>query len=405
MVIEAVSELIATPVAACDRAGLARVLGLVRQVEGWLAAVTAEATRRGAALHAEGVAGDVTQALQREGGKSKRDARDAVARADMLAGASPFERALAAGEVAPAHVDVFGRAATQYPVLRDHVDDLVVAASRTTPDEFRRHCERVGALHEDDDTANERFERQRRATTAKRWIDPATGMYRLSASFDPETGEKVWVALNRQVEAQFHDTHPDTAPADPFARQDHLLALALAHLVTCGGPGSPGQVQVAVLIDHDTMVDGLHEHSVVELGTGGTLPVAEVRRLACEAGLLPIVLSGESVVLDMGRSKRLATAEQRRALRAMYPTCGVPGCPVPYHQTTIHHIDYWARDGGTTDLGTQVPVCGVHHRDEHAGRITIELDPVTRAVVVRARDGTILAQADGPPRRRRRPTP
>lgn len=212
MVIEAVSELLATPVAACDRAGLTRVLGLVRQVEGWLAAVTAEATRRGAALHAEGTAGDVTQALQREGGKSKRDARDAVARADVLAGASGFERALGAGEVAAAHVDVFGKAATQFPVLRDHADELVVAATRTTPDEFRRHCERLGALLEDEHTANERFERQRRATAAKRWVDPATGMYRLSASFDPETGEKVWVALNRQVEAQFHDTHPTRRP-------------------------------------------------------------------------------------------------------------------------------------------------------------------------------------------------
>jgi hypothetical protein len=287
-------------------------------------------------------------------------------------------------------------------VLHDRVDELVVAATRTTPDEFRRHCERVGALHEGEEAANERFERQRRATTARRWIDPATGLYRLQAWFDPETGEKVWTALDRHVEARFHDRHPDTAPDDPLARQGHLAGLALADLVVTGGPGAPGRVRMTVLVDHETLVNGLHERSVVELGTGGTLPVSVVRRLACEADILPVVLSGEGVALDAGRARRLATPDQRRAMRAMYPTCGVPGCPVPYHQTELHHIRYWTRDRGPTDLGTQLPLCTVHHGDEHAGRLSIELDPVTRAVVVRARDGTVLARADGPPRRRRR---
>lgn len=399
MVTEAVSELLATPVEACDRAGLARVLGLVRQVEGWLASVTADATRRGAELHAEGVAGDVQQALQRDAGKSKRDAREAVVRAGVLADAPVFADALAAGALSAAHVDAFGAACRQFAGLRERADELAIAASRTTPEEFRRHCERVGALDEPEEVANERFERQRRDTTVKRWRDGATGMYRLSGSFDPETGEKIWMAIDRQVEAMFHDRHPDTAPDDPLERQGHLAALALAHLVVNGGVGSAGAPQILVLIDHETLVDGLHEHSVVELGTGGTLPVTEVRRLACEANIIPIVLSGTGVVLDVGRAKRLATADQRRALRAMYPTCGVPGCPVPFHQTTVHHVAYWTRDQGGTDLGTQLPVCTGHHRDEHAGRISIELDPVTRAVVVRARDGTILAQSDGPPRR------
>lgn len=183
---------------------------------------------------------------------SKRAVHEAVKRADVLEGAPAFAGALAVEDVSPAHVDAYGRAAAHSPVLADHADELAVAASRLSPAEFTEHCKRVALVNEAEDDANERFRRQQGAARLKRWVDESTGMYKLYGEFDPETGEKMWTALNRQIEAMFHDSHPATAPKDPLARQDHLAALALAHLVL-HGESAPGtgtrRAEVLVVID------------------------------------------------------------------------------------------------------------------------------------------------------------
>jgi hypothetical protein len=399
-VVDAVRNLAAIEVEGCDHLGVRRVLGLVRQVEGWLASVTAAAVRRGEALHAAGTGGDVSTSLQREAGLSKRDARDAVARAETLAGSPAFADALAAGDVSAAHVDAYRRAVEHSPALADRSDELVTAAGRLSPAEFASHCRRVGVVDEPEHTAEDRFDRQRRATNVKPWVDEASGMYKLFGEYDPETGEKLFTVLDQRVEALFHDAHPATAPTDPLARQAHLRGLALADLVLNQRPGTVPRPQLIVMIDLETLLRGLHERSVIDLAHGGTLPASVVRRLACEADLIPVVLGGDSVVLDMGRARRLATADQRRAAMVMHPTCVVPSCAVPFHQTQMHHLAFWARDGGGTDLGTQAPVCTGHHGDAHAGRIVITMDPVTRAVEVRDRHGTLLENAPGPPGRR-----
>lgn len=87
----------------------------------------------------------------------------------------------------------------------------------------------------------------------------------------------------------------------------------------------------------------------------------------------------------------------------MYPTCAVPGCAAPFHTCAVHHIGFWTRDQGDTDLGTQAPLCRVHHDDVHAARIRITMDPVTREVHAYDRHGTLLAHSTGPPGRGRAP--
>ena len=402
MVVDAVHELLATDVSSCGFAALDRALGLVRRIEGWLASVTAGAAARASELHAAGSGRAPTDTLQGVAGLSKREAHAAMARAITLRASPALADALATAVVSAAHVDAYGQAVVAAPALADRVDELVGVAGRSTPDEFRTHCQRVALLATPPDDAIARFERQRRDTRLRRWVDATSGMFHLAGAFDPETGERVWTAIDREVEARFHDRPPDTAPEDPLARQHHLAALALAALAV-GGSGAPGRhaPEVLWLVDHETLMHGLHERSVVEGAHGGAVPVDIARKLACDADVIPVVLGGDGVVLDLGRSKRLATANQRRALRVMYPTCAVPGCTTRFDACKIHHLAFWERDGGRTDLGTQAPLCSGHHTDVHTGRITIELIPDTRAVTVRARDGTVLAQANGPPRRRR----
>jgi hypothetical protein len=53
--------------------------------------------------------------------------------------------------------------------------------------------------------------------------------------------------------------------------------------------------------------------------------------------------------LLLGRTTRLANKAQRRALRALYSGCAIPGCSVRYDRCKLHHIVWW-RHGGRTNL-------------------------------------------------------
>ena len=64
--------------------------------------------------------------------------------------------------------------------------------------------------------------------------------------------------------------------------------------------------------------------------------------------------------LNLGRSTRLANRAQRRVLRALYPTCAIPGCEARFELCKIHHVIWW-EDGGLTDLDNLLPLCSRHH--------------------------------------------
>ncbi|HYF47302.1 MAG TPA: HNH endonuclease, partial [Acidimicrobiales bacterium] len=122
--------------------------------------------------------------------------------------------------------------------------------------------------------------------------------------------------------------------------------------------------------------DQLRVNGVCELDDGTQLTGAELRRLACEADIIPIVLSGDGVPLDVGRTFRLATYWQRLALRALHATCAVEGCDVPFDQCEVHHLRPWEK-GGRTDLDNLVPLCSYHHTWVHDldGNVVLELLP------------------------------
>ena len=88
----------------------------------------------------------------------------------------------------------------------------------------------------------------------------------------------------------------------------------------------------------------------------------------------------------MGRSKRLATVHQRRALEAIHPTCAIPDCEVIFDHCNVHHIEYWAISdsggGGATDLNNMVPLCSRHHHAAHEGGWKLRLDPETRELTI-----------------------
>jgi hypothetical protein len=118
---------------------------------------------------------------------------------------------------------------------------------------------------------------------------------------------------------------------------------------------------VVVTVEHEKLRS---EVGAASLDTGHDLSAAQVRRIACGAGILPLVLDGASQILDLGRMARFFTEAQRTALATRYDECAAEGCDRPYAWTELHHEDPW-HPNGRTDLDRAVPLCGYHHRLMH----------------------------------------
>ncbi len=101
-----------------------------------------------------------------------------------------------------------------------------------------------------------------------------------------------------------------------------------------------------------------------EADTGDVITASEARRLACQAHLIPAVLGGRSEMLDLGRSQRLFSPGQRKALLLKGTTCRADGCDIPATWTEAHHLLPWSF-GGRTDLDNAILLCRHHHQRIH----------------------------------------
>lgn len=106
---------------------------------------------------------------------------------------------------------------------------------------------------------------------------------------------------------------------------------------------------------------------------GASVSASTIRRLACDADLIPMVLGGPSEVVDQGRRRRLVTPGQRVRLAARDQGCTIPGCTVPATWCEAHHVVPWAR-GGRSDLSNYALLCPRHHtwvhEHDHTARVT-----------------------------------
>ena len=101
-----------------------------------------------------------------------------------------------------------------------------------------------------------------------------------------------------------------------------------------------------VRIDHDDLVNGTGSATID--GIAAPVSVATARRMAAGGQIISCVLGGDSQILDWGSTRRLYTPTQRLALVERDGGCAMCGAP-PGH-TKVHHIRWWARDAGPTDL-------------------------------------------------------
>ncbi|TDK24048.1 HNH endonuclease [Arthrobacter crusticola] len=165
---------------------------------------------------------------------------------------------------------------------------------------------------------------------------------------------------------------PDASRLDgderPTRAQQLLEALVGACRIALAGTGLPAagghRPQVMVTIDYRTLIGELDRAGDAVFAR--QIPARSIRRLACDADLIPLVLGGKGQVLDLGRAQRLFPAHLRRALVARDKGCAFPGCTIPATWCEAHHITPW-ETGGTTKLSDGVLLCSHHHHRIHDG--------------------------------------
>jgi hypothetical protein len=134
-------------------------------------------------------------------------------------------------------------------------------------------------------------------------------------------------------------------------------------------PGHGAKPQISITIDFKDLAAATASATGAMI-FGDNLSAATVRRLACDAEVLPIVLGSKSQPLDVGTSQRLVTRPMRRALNARDKGCVV--CGAPPIACDAHHLISWI-DGGITAVSNLVLLCKRHHQDLHSGHWQIRI--------------------------------
>jgi hypothetical protein len=134
-------------------------------------------------------------------------------------------------------------------------------------------------------------------------------------------------------------------------------------------PASAGRALLTITIDHRwlrraTGHGTLDDEALVDVHT--------VRRWACDADIIPMVLGTRSEPLDVGRRSRTVTDTIRRALNVRDGGCAFPGCTRRPRRCHAHHIVFWI-EGGDTALDNLVLLCSHHHQLVHHGHWHVEM--------------------------------
>lgn len=156
----------------------------------------------------------------------------------------------------------------------------------------------------------------------------------------------------------------EAAAADlrsPAQRQhDALNALVRGRL---GDPklGLHNGLPVAVVVS--TTLQELTSGTGRAVTGGGTaLPVRDLIRMARHAHhYLAVFDEHSNRPLYLGRTKRIASPDQRVVLYAKDRGCTHPGCDAPGYWSEVHHVDEWAT-GGVTDADKLTFACQPHHK-------------------------------------------
>lgn len=251
---------------------------------------------------------------------------------------------------------------------------LVAQVPGLAIDDVRRLILRAEAWL-DPDGVPPREEELREKRSARMW--ERDGLFHLEFVADAATAAPVKAAVRGYVTAMFaartnaidaDAPDADRRPVEQLQADGLSLICAQALERTGGVPLAGATVVVRVGLEDLASATG----SAFLDGTDQPISISSARRMAADGGVIPWVLGGGGEVLDWGRGRRLFSRTQKLALTERDGGCAM--CALPPEMTKVHHIDWWQRDDGRTDLRNGVLLCETCHHRIHDNGWEIRVD-------------------------------
>lgn len=255
------------------------------------------------------------------------------------------------------------------------VEKLLTAQAADLPLELLHRVIRAAEARLDPDGVQPREEELRADRSVAIWED-SRSMVHINSVMDPESGAPVKAAIEvivthwiRAAKRDGGEHVCDGASAGPVVADDRTipqmqadaLAMIARHVLGCSGMPQAPAMALVVRTDLDTLVDGVG-HATID-GLSQPVSASTVRKLAAATGIIPAVLGTDSIPLDLGRTNRLFTRAQRIALGERDGGCACCGLPLSYVEA--HHVQWWKRDTGPTNLDNGVLLCPPCHTRIH----------------------------------------
>ena len=359
-----------------SEAGASELLGLMgeadllrRRAEGYLVGLVV----RYGELEGPGAAATVCHQF----GISAYRARQLAKTAQGVAAMPQILGAVQDGRISADQAGMVSESHKRAPMNEQDQQELLDLGGWQGHDEFKKTV----AAREDQRRADDgmsRAERQRARRSAK-VFDGTGGMVVLHAELDQVSGDRVKVALGAMNAKMLGD---DIA-FDPIRTFEQRNADALVALITqqpadnaepaAGGLDCGIRPQKTVLVvsaDYDAIESRLKNAGLID---GAPIDLDELRRIACEAEIVPMIFGADGQPLYVGRAQRAVTKAQKLALYKRDGGC--VGCGLRPQVCDAHHILPWDQNG-LTDITNLVLLCPRCHKKVHKHGHTIEHDTV-----------------------------
>lgn len=331
------------------------------------------------------VIADVLRISPREARRRLRDAAELNPRTSLTGQPLPpllpaTAKAWAAGELDPNHLRTIQKFMTELPghIAPDAAERaeafLAEKAAELRPDQLEKVADKLAVTLNPDGIFNddERAIRRGFAWSGRQRPD-GMSIGRLVASPQLRAELDAWFAKFAAPGMCNPDDQRPTVTGEPAQdvidqdsrsypqrQHDALSALLRSQL---GNPAIGTHKGLPVTIIATATLEQLQARSGhATTGSGSLLPIRDVIRMATHAyHYLAIFREHDERPLYLGRTKRIATADQRIVLHAKERGCTAPGCDAPGDRCEVHHVDEWS-DGGTTNIDKLTFACPPDHR-------------------------------------------